>query len=305
MTEYYSLMNASLGIQVRPITIRRWIENGWLDWPKPYRQHPQDHDKLLAIKRGNDARKRRGASERFKARRKYFTEDAVMMGRYLSVKRFRQNHRATVIVEDRQHKALKRHPCFQMMKAEMLEFYGPKCIACGKRKSTCMDHIHPLGQNGENHPTNLQPLCIPCNTAKAGKDTDYRHDRGRWLAIRWGGWVVNGANSRIGHARGRHYGSELRHGRPEERMSINAAKMQEGEAKGLGKGLGSKGDGTFITRHFLAVELWRKARIHAGAHCSPAEYKSFVIKNPPRNTWTMTDAEWANSLACMNAPDKR
>lgn len=198
MTEYHSLANAALGVHVRPVTLRRWIENGWLTWPKPYRQHPQDHGKLIAIRDENQARKGRLIREHLVKRRKYFTAEERSQANMRAVKRYRQANPERVREEYRMSHALKRHPFFAEMKEEMIAFYGDRCLACKRRKSRCMDHIEPLSMMGENHPRNLQPLCIPCNTAKAGKRIDHRPDHGEWALQRWGGWKVNGGRKATG-----------------------------------------------------------------------------------------------------------
>ncbi len=256
MTEYYSLAHAATGIGVRSITIRRWIENGWLTWPKPYRANPQDHDKLLAIKNENQVRRIALVKERCEGRRKYHTPEERQKAATAAVKRYRHANSARVNAEDKQSKSLKRHPFFQEMKEEMLAYYGWRCLACRKAKATCMDHVRPLSQCGLNHPTNLQPLCVGCNTAKAGKATDYRHDKGKWLRIRWGGWVVNGRQSRIPWRLGKRRDSSIETGKW-ERVLGSVCSLS-----------------TFLAKHHQSVHAWRNAYESQGAQLSPDQYKS-------------------------------
>lgn len=51
---------------------------------------------------------------------------------------------------------------------------GSACLACGSEKQPTQDHIVPLAKGGLHHPTNLQPLCRPCNERKQASTVDYR-----------------------------------------------------------------------------------------------------------------------------------
>jgi 5-methylcytosine-specific restriction endonuclease McrA len=60
---------------------------------------------------------------------------------------------------------------------ELKAFYDYKCLRCGKQepdiKLTC-DHIIPLTQGGSDSISNVQPLCVRCNSKKNNKHIDYR-----------------------------------------------------------------------------------------------------------------------------------
>jgi 5-methylcytosine-specific restriction enzyme A len=48
-----------------------------------------------------------------------------------------------------------------------------KCNLCKNslvENSFCLDHIKPLALNGSNNDSNLQVLCINCNSNKTSKD---------------------------------------------------------------------------------------------------------------------------------------
>jgi 5-methylcytosine-specific restriction endonuclease McrA len=49
-----------------------------------------------------------------------------------------------------------------------------RCLCCGKVKLLCMDHIVPVSKGGSSWPTNIQPLCMECNSKKHTKSTDFR-----------------------------------------------------------------------------------------------------------------------------------
>jgi hypothetical protein len=41
------------------------------------------------------------------------------------------------------------------------------CAWCREAPSTTIDHVHPLGRGGSNHPLNLVGACEPCNSTKS------------------------------------------------------------------------------------------------------------------------------------------
>jgi len=250
---YTHIGQAAHGIGVSTMTLTRWRKHGHLHWEHG---QPLDHGALIALKDQLHQAWKANVISKAKTRRKYFTKDEDATARYQAVKRYRKANKAKVNAEDRQSKALKRHPFFVEMKQEMIEYYGDKCLSCKRRKSNCMDHVIPLAQNGGNYPANLQPLCRRCNTSKQRQSTDFRHDKGKWLAIRWGGWRVNGNKGRLG----------------------------------AGGELGSRWDG-WQMGHAESIKQWRLPRAHAGALLSPLEYKSFVIKPPIGNKAMMTDGD--------------
>lgn len=57
---------------------------------------------------------------------------------------------------------------------EMLDMHDGKCLACGTDKNISMDHVKPLSKGGRHEPSNIQPLCLSCNSSKHTKEIDYR-----------------------------------------------------------------------------------------------------------------------------------
>ena len=57
------------------------------------------------------------------------------------------------------------------------EKYNFVCLCCGKREPEVVltiDHVIPVSKGGMNDVTNIQPLCLPCNSRKNDKIIDYR-----------------------------------------------------------------------------------------------------------------------------------
>jgi 5-methylcytosine-specific restriction endonuclease McrA len=69
---------------------------------------------------------------------------------------------------------------------ELKQLYENKCLCCGiheielvnrtnkAEKKLIPDHIIPLVKSGTNYITNIQPLCLRCNSSKHKKIIDYR-----------------------------------------------------------------------------------------------------------------------------------
>lgn len=50
--------------------------------------------------------------------------------------------------------------------------YGCKCVICGINENILpltIDHVIPVTKGGSNWPSNLQPLCQPCNSRKGNR----------------------------------------------------------------------------------------------------------------------------------------
>lgn len=61
---------------------------------------------------------------------------------------------------------------------EKLKLFQGKCQLCGTMEKITIDHIIPLSKGGTNDISNLQPLCIHCNTSKGNKGEDkVRHSK--------------------------------------------------------------------------------------------------------------------------------
>lgn len=58
---------------------------------------------------------------------------------------------------------------------DLKEFYGNKCLCCGKTDvRLTLDHVVPLSKGGRHAIENAQPLCGSCNSSKHTKIIDYR-----------------------------------------------------------------------------------------------------------------------------------
>lgn len=57
---------------------------------------------------------------------------------------------------------------------DVLAILGRRCLCCGSDAKPTQDHVIPLARGGLHHPTNLQPLCRPCNERKQARTIDYR-----------------------------------------------------------------------------------------------------------------------------------
>jgi len=57
------------------------------------------------------------------------------------------------------------------------EFYGHKCLCCGRDDvKLTIDHVLPISLGGSHTADNIQPLCGPCNSSKRDKHIDYRKE---------------------------------------------------------------------------------------------------------------------------------
>lgn len=69
---------------------------------------------------------------------------------------------------------------------QLLEILGTTCLKCQSQTPLTQDHIVPLAKGGIHHPTNLQPLCRPCNERKQASTADYRSQAQRLaVAAKW------------------------------------------------------------------------------------------------------------------------
>ena len=60
---------------------------------------------------------------------------------------------------------------------EILDFYGHKCLCCGRDDvKLTIDHVIPIFRGGTHTADNIQPLCGSCNSRKKDKHIDYRKE---------------------------------------------------------------------------------------------------------------------------------
>jgi HNH endonuclease len=53
-------------------------------------------------------------------------------------------------------------------------YYDYRCLCCGETKPLTADHIVPVAKGGSSNISNIQPLCLLCNSRKGAKTIDYR-----------------------------------------------------------------------------------------------------------------------------------
>jgi 5-methylcytosine-specific restriction endonuclease McrA len=63
---------------------------------------------------------------------------------------------------------------------------GHRCLACGEKKPLTQDHIIPVSRGGVHTASNIQGLCLSCNSKKHDKTIDYRSNHVESQLILWG-----------------------------------------------------------------------------------------------------------------------
>jgi 5-methylcytosine-specific restriction endonuclease McrA len=56
----------------------------------------------------------------------------------------------------------------------LCDAYGNVCLCCGAGVKLTADHVIPIAKGGSSDISNIQPLCLPCNSHKSTATTDYR-----------------------------------------------------------------------------------------------------------------------------------
>lgn len=57
----------------------------------------------------------------------------------------------------------------ERVRALVLASGGRRCASCGATSRLSIDHITPVVRGGTNDPSNLQVLCVPCNSSKGDR----------------------------------------------------------------------------------------------------------------------------------------
>ncbi len=95
-----------------------------------------------------------------------------------SKQRWRQAHPGYQLVERYRRRVAKRDGTFRREHwEEMCRLVDISCPACGLKVKLTLDHIVPLVLGGTNDITNVQPLCLSCNSKKYVHVIDYRPER--------------------------------------------------------------------------------------------------------------------------------
>jgi 5-methylcytosine-specific restriction endonuclease McrA len=89
-----------------------------------------------------------------------------------NMKRWREENRDRHRESKRPHKRNRRHlmrgdGCITSGELEaMRKKYGKRCALCGVGGKMTIDHIVPMSRGGRHEASNIQFLCLPCNSAK-------------------------------------------------------------------------------------------------------------------------------------------
>jgi len=78
----------------------------------------------------------------------------------------RHNHRA--------HKCGAKGRLHHRALVRFYQIYHPVCLRCGATECLSLDHIVPLCRGGRGDISNLQLLCVGCNSSKREAIADYR-----------------------------------------------------------------------------------------------------------------------------------
>jgi 5-methylcytosine-specific restriction endonuclease McrA len=96
------------------------------------------------------------------------------------IKDYAHNNRQVVNQHKKAYYDRKRHAQGSHTRQEweaLKEACNYSCVCCGKREPEIQltpDHVVPFSKGGSNDISNIQPLCISCNSSKAAKIIDYR-----------------------------------------------------------------------------------------------------------------------------------
>lgn len=52
--------------------------------------------------------------------------------------------------------------------------YDGRCLRCGEKTKLTADHVIPVSKGGSSNISNIQPLCLSCNSSKGNKTIDFR-----------------------------------------------------------------------------------------------------------------------------------
>ncbi len=94
-------------------------------------------------------------------------------------KRYREAHPEIIKAQKQKRRAMKIGNGGSFTAKEWIDLcnqYGNICLCCKESKKLTADHVVPLISGGVNNISNIQPLCLSCNSKKGTKTIDYRKD---------------------------------------------------------------------------------------------------------------------------------
>lgn len=109
-------------------------------------------------------------------RRNYSREPIKFLARLLL---YRKAHPEVVKAQKQKRRATKMGNGGSFTAKEWIDLcdrYGNVCLCCKESKKLTADHVVPLISGGVNDISNIQPLCLSCNSKKGTKTIDYRKD---------------------------------------------------------------------------------------------------------------------------------
>lgn len=115
-------------------------------------------------------------SRKIEIDRAYYSENSARIKAYVKDWGQKNKHRLAVYAKNRRSRERAAGTGFTVEEWKGLnQACRGCCLRCGQPKALTADHVIPLSKGGSGNITNIQPLCLECNSAKGTKTTDYRN----------------------------------------------------------------------------------------------------------------------------------